>query len=145
MVVQRLNPDTAPLKQSIWKDINRATFELRTQEFSFQTGYVAGRRAYTQRCGGERDQLYSLPFEVERSLADDFAYIAACQPHVDFVSAAAIEEYETGSSFVLRLSANEGVSPMVSDKFNEIFDVLRQHAKKGRCTTLFNRQCGLRC
>lgn len=72
-----------------------------------------------------------LPLAIEKSLADDFAFIAACQPQVDFISAAAIEQNGSNGSIVVKLAVNEGVSSEVKRTFYELFRVLRKHARKG--------------
>lgn len=80
---------------------------------------------------GPRDSSYPLPLEVERSLADDFAFIAAFQPSVGFVTAATVEQSSDNPSLVVKLAANEGVSAEVRSKFDEMLEMLRKHARKG--------------
>lgn len=127
---ESLNPDTAPQNQSIWGTIDRIALEHDTQAL-FAKKHVAGRRFYAEPTYPEDDRSYLLPLGIEKSLADDFAFIAACQPQVDFVSAAAIEQNGSDGSFVVKLAANEGVSPEVKRTFDEVFEVLRNHARKG--------------
>lgn len=79
----------------------------------------------------EDNHSYLLPLAIEKSLADDFAFIAACQPQVDFISAAAIEQNGSNGSIVVKLAVNEGVSSEVKRTFYELFRVLRKHARKG--------------
>ena len=131
---KHLDPDTAPQAQSIWIDIDRKALESQTQAL-FGKQHVAGRRFYAGLSAVDQNSPYHFSFEIERSLADDFAFIAASQPEVRFVSAAAIEQCKGGSSFVLRLAVNEGVSPDVRRDFDKLFGVLRGHAKKGKSSS----------
>ncbi|KAK1047837.1 hypothetical protein LTR74_017675, partial [Friedmanniomyces endolithicus] len=124
-----LDPDTASKDRSIWKAIDRAALERQTQAL-FAKQHVTGHRSDVEPSDLEHDRSYPLPFEVEKSLADDFAFIAASQPQVDFVSAVAVEQSKGKHSFVMRLAANQGVSPDVEEKFDEMFELLRKHARK---------------
>lgn len=128
MVSEQLDPDTAPANRSIWKNIDHAALDLQTQAL-FNKQHVTGRRSYAS--SPAVDDSYLLPFEVEKSLADDFAFIAACEPQVDFVSAVAIEQLADDQSLVIKLAANEGVATYVKDKFDDIVAVLKSRARKG--------------
>jgi hypothetical protein len=72
--------------------------------------------------------MYNIPLEIERSLTDDLAFVAAFQSQVDFVSAVAMEQSQ---SLLFRLAANEGVTTVVKDHFDQVFPVLKSHAHKG--------------
>jgi hypothetical protein len=130
MSSESLDPDTAPENQSIWNGIDRTVLERHTQAL-FAKDHVAGRCYYAETSYPKDDRSYPLSLEVEKSLADDFAFIAACQPEANFVSAAAIEQNGSSCSFVVKLAANEGVSLDVRKTFDELFQVLRRHARKG--------------
>ena len=93
--------------------------------------HVAGSRSYVEHSRQNDEHLYPLPFEIEKSLADDLAFIAAAQPHVDYVSAATIEQNEDEPLLRVKLAANEGVSSSVKRTFDDLFEVLRKHARKG--------------
>lgn len=64
-------------------------------------------------------------------LTDDLAFIAASQPQVDSVSAVAMEQDYDRHSVSFKLAANEGVTFIVKDHFDQLFAVLRNHARKG--------------
>lgn len=130
MDVESLEPDTAPNDRSVWQDINRKVLE-RTSLALFKKQHVAGRRIYTMPFQRAYDPSYLLPLDVEMGLADDFAFIAACEPQVGFVTAVAIEQRTNEPSLLVKLAANEGISVSVKEKFNELFEVLRQHARRG--------------
>lgn len=129
------DPDTASEARSIWADVERDALERHVQVL-FKRQHIADRRNYVLPAE-PRDSLYPLPLAIEGSLADDFAFIAASQPEVGFVTAATIEQVQNESSLLVRLAANEGVSVEVSNRFNELFEVLRKHARKGILSELF--------
>lgn len=136
MQTERLEPDTAPASSSVWRDIDRATLERQMQAL-FAKQHVAGPRTYSD-AARKDDDSYPLPFEVEKSLADDFAFIAACQPQVDFVSAVAIEQDLERDSLVIKLAANQGVAVQVKEKFEGILTVLKKRSRKGDMPVSFN-------
>lgn len=123
------DPDTAPMNLSIWTDVERNALECHAQML-FKRQHIADRRCYIP-SPRSRDDLYPLPRKVEESLADDFAFIAASQPKVGFVTAATIEQIRNKPSLLVKLAANEGVSAEVNGKFDDLFEVLRKRARKG--------------
>ena len=127
---ESLDPDTASRDQSIWNSIDRETWDRQTKALSSKQ-HVAGSRSYAEHYHQNDEHLYPLPFEIEKSLADDLAFIAAFRPHVDCVSAATIEQNEDEPLLRVKLAANEGVSPSVKTTFDNLFEVLRKHARKG--------------
>lgn len=131
-ILERLEPDTAPKGRSVWDGVNRELLERQSQAL-FQKQHVAGRRCYT---GSPRmasvAEIHAIPLDIEKSLTDDLAFIAASQPQVDSVSAVAMELDKKNNSLIFRLAANEGVTFMVKRHFDQIFAVLRSCAKKGR-------------
>jgi hypothetical protein len=130
-ILDRLEPDTAPTGQSVWYGINRKLLEHQSQAL-FKTQHVAGRRCYTGiGLMTSAADTYHIPLEIERSLTDDFAFIAASQPQVDSVSAVAMELDKDSRKLIFRLAANEGVTLTVKSHFDQIFAVLRSHARKG--------------
>lgn len=127
---QRLDPDTAPADRSIWTTVKRATLERHTQVL-FTKKHVAGRQLYIEPIPAQSSLAYPLSFELEKSLADDFAFIAASKPQVDAVSAATVEQNEAQPFITLRLAANEGIQPDVKTTFDALFQTLRKYARKG--------------
>lgn len=124
------DPDTSPADRSIWATVDREVLERQTKAL-FAKQHVAGRYAYPLRPDSEHDSSYPIPYEVEKSLADDLAFIAAAQPQVQYVTAVALEQSQSKPSLVIRLAANEGASLDVRTKFEEIRNVLAKHARKG--------------
>ena len=127
---ERLEPDTAVKKNSIWKGIDRKAWDLQAASLEAKN-HVAGRQYYPQPARPKNDDEYEIEVQLEKTLVDDFAFIAACQPNVDCVSSAAIELSESRPRIRVKLAANEGVSPNVQTAFDSLFHILRQHASKG--------------
>lgn len=132
MAFEERDPDTATATCSIWKTIDRIKFEQRIKAIS-EKGHIAERRTYQRHTGD--DDSTTLSAEAEKGLADDLAFIAACEPQVGFVSAVTVEPCESSSSISVRLAANNGVSSVVQRTFDEVFEILRKHARKGRANT----------
>lgn len=131
-ILEQLEPDTAPRGRSVWDGINRELFESQSQAL-FQKQHIPGRRCYTGTSQmTSAVDTHAIPLDIERSLTDDLAFIAASQPQVDSVSAVAMELDNDNGSLIFRLAANEGVNIVVKRHFDEIFAVLRSHARRGR-------------
>lgn len=124
-----LDPHTAHSAESIWALVNRENFEAQTKSLS-EKQHVAGRRSYSV---ASRDtcEAYPLPFDLEKTLANDFAFIAANEPTVGYVSAAAVEQDTTASTILIRLAANEGISTKTRNSFDSILELLNKRAEKG--------------
>lgn len=127
-IVKRLNPDTALEDLSIWRGINRRILYSQCQELAKKPG--PGRQCYTGSSNANANDSWLLSSELERTLVDDIAFVAAIQPRAEFVSAAAVEQSQT--CLLFRLAANEGVSELVKEHFDRLFETLRTHAKKGK-------------
>lgn len=126
-----LDPDTAPMEQSIWNGIDHMTLERHSQALH-KKQYVAGPRRYTNPSPKPSDGSYPLPQDIERSLVDDLAFVAALEPRVEFVSAVTVEQHKSNNALVFRLAANEGVSDVVFSFFNQMFELLRKNASNGK-------------
>lgn len=125
------DPDTAPESRSVWALVNREAFEGQTQEL-YGKNHVTGRRAYPLPSNPETGSSHPLPFEIERSLADDIAFIAAAKPQVQYVTAIALEQSNSRAPMVIRYAANEGPVQEVEAKLHEVLQVLTRHARKGK-------------
>jgi hypothetical protein len=128
--LKTLDPNTATKDQSIWKTIDRLALDRKLSALHAKK-HVTGRQSYATNSQPFTENSYPILFELERSLADDLAFIAASQPNVDFVSAVAIELDESGSFLRIKLAANEGVNSEVAEMFTNLVEVLKNHAKKG--------------
>ncbi|GIZ49936.1 hypothetical protein CKM354_001295200 [Cercospora kikuchii] len=145
----RHEPDTAPRSRSIWKDVDRKSMEQQIQ-FLYRKHHVAGRVSYTETSTSDVEETYTIPFELERSLADDFAFIAASQPQVGYVTAAVVEQRVGETALKVKLAANEGICPAVRRSFDGIMELLTKRATRDisrqSCQTpLFDLICRLNC
>ena len=123
-------PKTAEEDKSIWKAVSEQTFYKKVDELEKQhVDYV---EHYFRPPTDSPISPDLLPFEEERQLADDFAFIAACEFGVPFITAATIEVLPGLSGLTVRLAANEGVADRVVTAFEAIFASLMQCANKCR-------------
>lgn len=126
-----LDPDTSTPTKSIWGAIDRDEFERNADELE-SLKYRAAPWAQARSEWPEDDKRYLIPYAVERQLADDFAYISACEPKVVTVTAATVEAYENPSGITIRLAGNKGIREYVQGALNEILRNVEQCARKGR-------------
>ncbi|TID25409.1 hypothetical protein E2P81_ATG04508 [Venturia nashicola] len=126
-----LDPDTATPTNSIWDDIDRNQFEQNADDLE-ALKYRAAPWAQARSEWPEDDKRYSIPYAVERQLADDFAYISACEPKVVTVTAATVEAYENPPGIIIRLAGNKGIREYVQHALGQILRNVEQCARKGR-------------
>lgn len=74
--------------------------------------------------------LYTLPFEIEGQLANDFAFLAAAEEGTRAVSAVGLEQRIERHGLIIRLAANEVVPKQVPEAFKNMFDILGNCASK---------------
>ncbi|KAI9850570.1 MAG: hypothetical protein M1838_005420 [Thelocarpon superellum] len=77
------------------------------------------------------DAVYLLPFDVERQLASDIAFLAATEGSRDDVTAVAVEQQIHPPSLILKIAANQGVSAEVQSSIKEIFRLMDICARNG--------------
>ncbi|RDI88483.1 hypothetical protein Vi05172_g960 [Venturia inaequalis] len=135
-----LDPDTSPPTKSIWDAIDRDEFERNADELE-SLKYRAAPWAQARSEWPEDDERYLIPYAVERQLADDFAYISACEPKVVTVTAATVEAYENPSGITIRLAGNKGIREYVQGALNEILRNVEQCARK----EISPQECADRC
>lgn len=126
-----LDPDTSTPTNSIWDDIDRDRFEENADELE-ALKYRTVPWAQARSEWPEDDKRYSITYAVERQLADDFAYISACEPKVVTVTAATVETYENPPSITIRLAGNKGIREYVQHALDEILRNVEQCARKSR-------------
>lgn len=125
--------DTARPGRSVWDDMDRGTFENHVMALS-RAKSVPDSRIHLEANWPEQRNQDLLPFAIERQLADDFAFIAAYEYGVRYVTAAAIEPSSEPSSLTVRLAANEGIDDGVKYAFEKLFRTLERCATKGKYT-----------
>jgi hypothetical protein len=125
-----LDPDTSPSSRSIWRELDRGQFEENTDELE-ALKYRATPWAQAPSDWPEDDDRYLLPYAVERQLADDFAYLSACEPKVVTVTAATVEIHDNPCGITIRLAGNKGIRSYVQDALDSILRNLEQCARQG--------------
>lgn len=130
-----LDADTSTSTESIWNDIDRDQFEANADELE-ALKYRAAPKSQARSEWPEDDNRYLIPYAVERQLADDFAYISACEPKVVTVTAATIEVYEDPPGITIRLAGNKGIRENVQYSLDSILRNLELCARKGSYATI---------
>lgn len=125
-----LNCDNPVQGRSIWKGIDRALFARTALELRDR---AVGPKDYSEPCDRSSSSNTPFKFEVERRLADDFAFIVAYSEEAKKVSAATIECVTSSRSLLIRLAANEGIDPKASATMDKLVLVLRTCATRGQC------------
>ncbi|KAF2869865.1 hypothetical protein BDV95DRAFT_89616 [Massariosphaeria phaeospora] len=123
-----LSPNTAKLGHSIWDGLSRKVFERDLDALSSTNHVPVSQTLQSNEWPTDRGQEI-FPFEVEKQLCDDIAFIAAYDYGVEYVSAVTVEPGESGG-IVVRLAANQGVSTRVIDALQEVFSLLKTCARK---------------
>jgi hypothetical protein len=131
-----LDPDSAIPINSIWHEIDRDQFEETADELE-ALKYRAAPWAQARTDWPEDDDRYPIPYAVERQLADDFAYISACEPKVVTVTAATIETSENPPGITIRLAGNKGIRGYVQVALDKVLQNLERCARKGRTHAWF--------
>lgn len=126
-----------PLAQSelgsVWVNVSRQDFERNVDAlFNKRPQVVLAPIDYTdndQAINGDgRDPF---PIDIERKLADDFAYISAYDVGVHPVTAAAIEYSLKPPGITVRLAANNGVEDHVRKEMTDILVALKECNNRG--------------
>lgn len=132
-----LPPNTALTGQSIWDRVGRETFEGHVDALH-RTKYVPDSHVILEKDWPKPDDQDILPFAVERQLVDDFAFIAAREYGVGYVTAAAVEPARRKPwGLTVRLAANDGICNPVKDTIEELFSILERCARKGKVDMLY--------
>lgn len=135
-----LPPNTASPGRSIWDRVGRETFESHVDAFQ-RTKYVPDPHVLSEGDWPKPRDQDVLPFSVEKQLADDIAFIAACEYGVAHVTAAAVQpSKKEPCGLVVRLAANEGICDRVKYAMEELLSSLEQCAKKGKTLILTGRR-----
>ncbi|KAF2433999.1 hypothetical protein EJ08DRAFT_20649 [Tothia fuscella] len=123
-----LCPNTARPGRSIWDIVNRRTFESHVDALS-HTNTVPEPSILARKDWPKQLKDGALDFGTVLQLSDDFAFIAACDYGVGYVTVATVQQAQDGEYF-LRLAANEGVSDRVKSTLLELLQILKDCAIK---------------
>ena len=133
-----LLPDTVTTGESVWDTVGRAEFEKNVAGLMRENDLPGTNQIYTLEdlpSGKCRSGSAILQLDVERELADDFAFIAACEEGANTVTAATIEV--TSDFLRVVLAANEGVQTQVVSAMRSLLRKLETCA--GRSVLLSDR------
>ena len=130
---------TAAPDQSIWQGLNQSLFRKRIDDLRGKTRCPRAPILHTEKEWRGRAVTADvntriLPFDVERRLADDLAFVAAFQKHVKQISSCALEERHDSSGVTIRLAANGGVEEAVVKSFRQVCELLQSCAKRREIT-----------
>ena len=120
---------TASAKKSIWKPLDKKKFYDDVDDLQKLDPIPSETPHPVPSITSEDGER--LPFETERHLADDFAFIAAYKHGADWITATGVEVLSGFSGLLIRLAANEGVEDCVVHCLNSISAILKRCAQKG--------------
>ena len=130
MAEQRDNPRDNALK-SVWGLVDRAAYSQNLTQL-VQLGRERDLSRLTRNSNNRDWDLVEvkglLPFGVEKQLAEDFAFLAACDKSRDHVSAASVAFRSHSDSLCVSLASNQGIDPRVEAGFHELFEILSECA-----------------
>ncbi len=127
-----LQPDTASAGESIWNKVQRAEFEKNVAGLIRENELSATNQIYPLPSEDDHFSSTLLPLDIERELADDFAFIAAYEEGVNTVTAVAIE---VSSNFLrIVLAANEGIRAQVESAIRYLLSMLEDCARRSMVT-----------
>ena len=122
--------------RSIWDHVGRTTFESHVDAFS-HTGFMSNSRVVQEEDWPREPNPGDFPFRIEKQLCDDFAFIAAFEYGVGYVTVTTIEPASSNiGSFLLRLTANEGVYARPKCAIEKLLSILERCARKGKSTLI---------
>lgn len=124
-----LSPDTAVVGESIWDVTPRSEFEKNIAELTRLNDQPATSQVYKLRSEDSHPDFAFLPLDIERELADDFAFIAACEEGVNTVTATALELMNDSTRLVV--AANEGIRMEVKETMTKVLSKLEACARLG--------------
>ena len=130
----RLSPRTASKTRSIWHDVNEDDFRKHLVELSARTNGVPDAPQTYNSCHWQAAHTMAdftshvLPFEIERRIAEDFAYLVAVKQGGQSVSAVTVEERVDHSGMILCLAALDSFAPALMYALQEVCDILKSNA-----------------
>ena len=122
-----LQPNTAQPGQSLWDRLDRRTFESEIDALH-STNFVPEPQALQRKDWPKTRQIDCFPFETEKQLADDIAFVSAYEYGVQYVAAATVQASEQDGLSIL-LAANEGICDKVQSAWEKLMPLL------GKCAT----------
>jgi hypothetical protein len=118
-------------KTTIWAMVDESTFHSRVRDLH-NRGCIADSRSSPASCALPAPPgLYLLSPASEQRLANDVAFLAACQPAGEHVVAATVEATEEKRVITISLAANRGIVENVDIGMKELLRWWERRARKG--------------
>lgn len=119
---------TAQPGRSIWDNVDRRKFERELDDLH-RSNFVPEPQVLEKKDWPEPRDIDLLPFETEKQLADDIAFVSAYENGARYVTAASVEAWK-GNGLLIRLAANEGVCDKVRTAWEQLTPLLRRCSAK---------------
>ena len=127
---------------TVWTPISEDRFARTVQEVRTIFAQVPGEaRIHDQKSRQASSRDHILPYNVQYQLAQDIAFIAACEEGVHTVSAATVEKRTTEQGLTFTVARNSGVEPSVREGILGIGRCLELCAQKGNAVADFQDIC----
>lgn len=126
-----MDPFTQSELGSVWATVSRRDFEGNVDVLSNKKVVLRPIDYTSDDQTANGDAHSPLPIDIERKLADDFAYISAYDVGVHPVTAATIEYSPERSGITVRLAANNGVEDHVRKNITDILVALKECTNRG--------------
>ena len=123
-----LQPNTAQPGHSVWDRVGRHLFEREIDALR-RTNFVPEPRALQKENWPKTRHTDCLPFETEKQLADDIAFVSAYEYGVQYVTAATVQASKRDGLLVL-LAANEGICDEVRRAWDKLMPLLKECTAK---------------
>lgn len=118
--------------RTIWQPISEKRFFGNVEQVHRASGQVAAKpHPYCRDHNNGAGEGYRLDSNSEYWLAQDFAFIAACDETPNSVSATTITEKPDGTGIIFNVASNRGVSQVSRAIFGIICESLGRCARKG--------------
>lgn len=121
--------DVSTINRSVWSLVDEVAFHSQVRDLHDRCSVA--NTAAASAPPRTSDSLYLLSPTSERRLANDIAFLAACQPAGEHVVAATIEATLEKRRIKFSLAANRGIIENVEVELNSVFKCLERRARKG--------------
>ncbi|MBV36523.1 MAG: hypothetical protein CMP47_13895 [Rickettsiales bacterium] len=129
-----MNPRTAGLEKSIWRDLPEETFRSHLVQLEERTNAVPADAQQFPVSGPffERDtDAYTFSLHDELRLADAFAFIAAVQEGAQSVAAVCLEENARDRTLTVRFAAVDAINESLQKALSTVCEILAHSAEQG--------------
>ena len=128
-----MNPRTAVLEQSVWRDLPEDTFRSHLVQLEERTNAVPAdaQQFYMSSLSFARDtDAYTFSLHDELKLADAFAFIAAVQEGAQSVAAVCLEEDARDRTLTVRFAAVDAINQSLQQALSTVCEILADSAEQ---------------